>query len=71
MFGPDYEVGCPLCSSIADSFDGVIAHLAARDVTMICVSRAPVQKLLAFRERMGWSFNPVSASLPNRARTST
>lgn len=61
MFGPDYEIGCPVCSSIADSFDGVIAHLAARDVTMICVSRAPVQKLLGFRERMGWSFNWASS----------
>src|ERR1700759_2138523 len=42
MFGPDYEAGCPVCSSIADSFNGVIEHLKARDVTMICVSRAPI-----------------------------
>ncbi len=56
MFGPDYEAGCPACSSTADSFDGVLAHLKARDVTMICVSRAPLDKLLAYRERMGWSF---------------
>src|SRR5881227_2061523 len=39
MFGPDYEAGCPVCSSIADSFNGVVPHLAARDVTMICASR--------------------------------
>lgn len=61
MFGPEYEVGCPVCSSIADSFNGVIPHLEARDVTIICVSRAPLEKLLAFRERMGWSFNWASS----------
>jgi predicted dithiol-disulfide oxidoreductase (DUF899 family) len=61
MFGPEYEAGCPVCSSIADSFNGVIAHLKARDVTMICVSRAPLEKLLAYRERMGWSFNWASS----------
>src|SRR5947209_10122753 len=62
MFGPEYEAGCPVCSSIADSFDGVLAHLAARDVTMICVSRAPLDKLLAYRERMGWSFTWASSN---------
>jgi len=56
MFGPDYTAGCPSCSSTADSFNGVLAHLQARDVTMICVSRAPLGKLLAYRARMGWSF---------------
>jgi predicted dithiol-disulfide oxidoreductase (DUF899 family) len=61
MFGPEYEAGCPVCSSIADSFDGVLAHLAARDVTMICVSRAPIEKLLAYRKRMGWSFDWASS----------
>src|SRR2546423_3744776 len=61
MFGPDYEAGCPVCSSTADSFNGVLAHLKARDVTMICVSRAPIEKLLAYRERMGWSFNWASS----------
>ena len=61
MFGPDYEAGCPACSATADSFDGVQAHLEACDVTMICISRAPIQKLLAYRERMGWSFNWVSS----------
>jgi predicted dithiol-disulfide oxidoreductase (DUF899 family) len=61
MFGPDYEAGCPVCSSIADSFDGVLSHLRARDVKMMCVSRAPLQKLLAYRERMGWSFDWASS----------
>ena len=61
MFGPDYEAGCPVCSSIADSFDGVLEHLKARDVTMICVSRAPIEKLLAYRRRMGWDFNWASS----------
>jgi predicted dithiol-disulfide oxidoreductase (DUF899 family) len=53
MFGPGYTAGCPACSATADSFNGVLAHLKACDVTMICVSRAPLDKLLAYRERMG------------------
>ncbi len=61
MFGPDYAVGCPTNSSIADSFNGVLPHLQARDVTMIAVSRAPLEKLLAYRERMGWSFTWASS----------
>ena len=61
MFGPDYAAGCPSCSSTADSFNGVLAHLKARDVTMICVSRAPIEKLLAYRERMGWNFTWASS----------
>ena len=61
MFGPHYEGGCPSCSSTADGFDGVLVHLKACDVTMICVSRAPIEKLLAYRERMGWSFNWASS----------
>jgi predicted dithiol-disulfide oxidoreductase (DUF899 family) len=61
MFGPSYEAGCPTCSSTADSFNGVLAHLEARDVTMICVSSAPLDKLLAFRGRMGWSFTWASS----------
>jgi predicted dithiol-disulfide oxidoreductase (DUF899 family) len=56
MFGPDYEAGCPVCSSIADSFNGVLEHLKARDVTMVCVSRAPVDRLDGYRQRMGWDF---------------
>ena len=61
MFGADWEAGCPVCSSIADSFDGVLAQLRARDVTMICISAAPIEKLTAYRERMGWGFNWASA----------
>jgi predicted dithiol-disulfide oxidoreductase (DUF899 family) len=61
MFGPDYAAGCPSCSSTADGFNGVLAHLEACDVTLICVSRAPLEKLLAYRERMGWSFNWASS----------
>src|SRR5436190_11550301 len=61
MFGPNYTAGCPACSSTADSFDGALAHLAANDATMICVSRAPLEKLLAYRDRMGWSFNWASS----------
>src|SRR5271165_2685388 len=60
MFGPSYEAGCPVNSSIADSFDSLIPHLKARDVTLIAVSGAPIEKLLAYRERMGWSFNWAS-----------
>jgi len=57
MFGPSYETGCPVNSSIADSFDGLIPHPKARDVTLIAVSGAPIEKLLAYQERMGWSFS--------------
>ncbi len=60
MFGPAYEAGCPVCSSIADNIDGNVAHVNARDVTMICASRAPLEKLQAYKQRMGWSFDWVS-----------
>jgi len=56
MFGPDYTAGCPLCSAIADGFDGFVVHLAHRDVTLCAVSRAPLAKLQAYKRRMGWSF---------------
>jgi predicted dithiol-disulfide oxidoreductase (DUF899 family) len=56
MFGPDYTVGCPACSAIADGFNGFVVHLANHDVMFWAVSRAPVEKLLAYRERMGWTF---------------
>jgi predicted dithiol-disulfide oxidoreductase (DUF899 family) len=56
MFGPAYSAGCPTCSSAADSFDGAIPHLNARDVTMVCVSRAPLERLQAYKRRMGWRF---------------
>src|SRR5687767_14869901 len=55
MFGPSYEAGCPTCSSMADSIDGVLAHLHARDVTFLLVSQAPLEKLQAYKRRMGWS----------------
>jgi predicted dithiol-disulfide oxidoreductase (DUF899 family) len=56
MFGPAYTAGCPVCSSAADSFNGAVAHLNARDVTFSCISRAPLEKLLAYKRRMGWTF---------------
>ena len=61
MFGPDYDHGCPVCSSIADSFNGVLEQLKARDTTMIAVSQAPVDKLEAERKRLGWSFTWASS----------
>jgi predicted dithiol-disulfide oxidoreductase (DUF899 family) len=56
MFGPDYTAGCPLCSAIADGFNGFVVHLANHDVTLCAVSRAPLAKLQAYKRRMGWSF---------------
>jgi len=56
MFGPDYKAGCPSCSALADGFDGFAIHLANHDVTLAAVSRAPLAKLLAYRQRMGWHF---------------
>jgi predicted dithiol-disulfide oxidoreductase (DUF899 family) len=56
MYGPDYTVGaCPICSSMADSVNGVLPYLHARDVTMLLVSRAPLEVLRAYKRRMGWS----------------
>ena len=62
MFGPQYEAGCPVCSSIADNLDPNVVHLAARDVTMLLVSRAPLEKLRAYKERMGWGLEWVSTA---------
>ncbi len=56
MFGPDYKAGCPSCSSIADSFNGVYQHLSNHDVMFWAVSRAPREKLRAYQQRMGWTF---------------
>ncbi len=56
MFGPDYKAGCPSCSIIADGFNGFAVHLAHHDVMLWAVSRAPLAKLQAFKQRMGWSF---------------
>jgi predicted dithiol-disulfide oxidoreductase (DUF899 family) len=61
MFGPPYEAGCPVCSSIADTLDPQVVHLKARDTTLLLASRAPLQRLLAFRERMGWGIDWVSS----------
>jgi len=56
MFGPDYKAGCPSCSMIADGFEGFAVHLANHDVALWAVSRAPLEKLQAYKRRMGWSF---------------
>ena len=56
MFGPDFTAGCPVCSSIADGFNGNISHLSARDTTFTCISRAPLEKLQAYKQRMHWNF---------------
>jgi predicted dithiol-disulfide oxidoreductase (DUF899 family) len=61
MFGPSYVSGCPVNSSIADSFDSLMPHLNARDVTLIAVSGAPIDTLSSYRERMGWSFTWASS----------
>jgi predicted dithiol-disulfide oxidoreductase (DUF899 family) len=61
MFGPDYKAGCPSCSMIADGFNGFAVHLANHDVAFWAVSRAPLAKLQAYKQRMGWSF-PWAAS---------
>jgi predicted dithiol-disulfide oxidoreductase (DUF899 family) len=61
MFGPGYTAGCPTCSATADSFNGMLPHLESAGVTMLCISRAPLDKLLAYRRRMGWSFNWASS----------
>src|SRR5437660_1278682 len=61
MFGPPYEAGCPVCCSIADTLDPQVAHLKAKDATLLLASRAPLEKLLAFRERMGWGIDWVSS----------
>jgi predicted dithiol-disulfide oxidoreductase (DUF899 family) len=62
MFGPSYTGACPGCTSLADHFDAGLIHLEHRDVTMIAVSRAPLEKLQAYRRRMGWQFPWVSSN---------
>jgi predicted dithiol-disulfide oxidoreductase (DUF899 family) len=62
MFGPSYEAGCPTCSSMVDGFDGLLPHLRARDVTLLLVSRAPLERLEAYKRRMGWSIPWVSSA---------
>jgi predicted dithiol-disulfide oxidoreductase (DUF899 family) len=63
MFGPDYEVGaCPGCSNLGDELDATRVHLAHHDVTLICFSRAPIERLVAYKQRMGWQFPYVSTN---------
>jgi predicted dithiol-disulfide oxidoreductase (DUF899 family) len=71
MFGPSYEAGCPTCSSMADTVDGVLPHLNARDATMLFVSQAPLEKLQAYKRRMGWSFPWVSSAGCRRSSRTT
>ncbi len=61
MFGPQYQAGCTVCSSIADTIAPNAIHLAARDVTTVLVSRAPLETLQGYRRRMGWDIDWVSA----------
>jgi predicted dithiol-disulfide oxidoreductase (DUF899 family) len=61
MFGPDYTLGaCPGCTGLADGLDGTMVHLNHRDVTLVCFSRAPIDRLTAYKQRMGWQFSYVS-----------
>jgi predicted dithiol-disulfide oxidoreductase (DUF899 family) len=61
MFGPDYALGaCPGCTSLCDELDGAIVHMNRSDVTLICLSRAPIERLVAYKKRMGWQFPYVS-----------
>ena len=62
MFGDPYEAGCTVCSSITDTLDPQAVHLRARDTTLILSSRAPLDRLLAYRQRMGWSLDWVSTA---------
>ena len=62
MFGPDAEEGCPICSYWADNYNGTVEHLAARDIRLIAVSRGPLDKLLGYRQRMGWTFDWYSSA---------
>src|SRR5689334_17681863 len=61
MFGPDYTKGaCPGCTNLADGLDGSLVHMNHRDVTLICFSRAPIERLQEYKKRMGWQFPYVS-----------
>jgi predicted dithiol-disulfide oxidoreductase (DUF899 family) len=62
MFGPSYDAGCVTCSSMADGIDGALPHLHARDVTFLFVSQGPLEKLQAYKRRMGWSIPWVSSA---------
>ncbi|HEY1804889.1 MAG TPA: DUF899 domain-containing protein [Terracidiphilus sp.] len=56
MFGPDFKTGCPSCTSIANGFNGIVGDLANRDVTLWAISRAPLEKLRAYKQQNGWTF---------------
>jgi len=71
MFGPGYTAGCPACSAIADGFNGFAVHLANHDVMLWAVSRAPLEKLQGYKQRMGWSFPWASSSGATSTTTST
>src|SRR5215211_3561169 len=70
MFGPTYEAACPGCSGLADHFDGALVHLSNRDVTLMAISRAPIEKLQAYKRRMGWIFPYVSSTEVTSTSTS-
>jgi len=61
MLGPDCDEGCPSCSFWADNFNGIDIHLAHRDISFLCVSRADINKIEAYKKRMGWDFKWVSS----------
>lgn len=61
MYGPDWKEGCPSCSFWADNYNGIVVHLQHRDVSFAAISRAPLEKLQAYKKRMGWSFKWVSS----------
>ncbi len=61
MFGPDWEEGCPSCSFWADNYNGIVVHLNHRDVSLVAISRAPLETLEQYKKRMGWSFKWVSS----------
>ncbi len=61
MYGPDWDEGCPSCSFWADNFNGTVIHLQHRDINLVAVSRAPIEKLTAYKQRMGWGFQWVSS----------
>lgn len=61
MLGEDWDAGCPSCSFWADTYEGIVPHLAARDIALVTVSSAPLDRIEAYRERMGWTFRWVSA----------
>ena len=69
MFGPEYSAGCPSCSAIADGFNGIAIDLANHDVMLWAVSRAPLAKLQAYKQRMGWTFPWVSSAVATSTPT--